>query len=76
MTENQITKNRRRVKGEGSVYKRGDGYWVGALDVPNTSGARKRIVVYGKTWPRHVRTSARSSRMCAPGFPSLTRCGS
>jgi len=49
MTENQITKKRRRVKGEGSVYKRGDGYWVGALDVPTTSGARKRIVVYGKT---------------------------
>ena len=49
MTENQTTKKRRRVNGEGSVYKRADGYWVGALDISTTSGARKRVVVYGKT---------------------------
>src|SRR5690348_7250921 len=51
MTENQdqAIKKRRRANGEGSVYKRQDGYWVGAFDVPTTSGARKRIVVYGKT---------------------------
>jgi hypothetical protein len=30
MTENQTTRRRRRVNGDGSVYKRGDGYWVGA----------------------------------------------
>src|SRR5215472_6624889 len=49
MTENQTAKKRRRVNGDGSVYKRGDGDWVGAFDVPTTSGARKRVVVYGKT---------------------------
>ena len=51
MTRNQdqTILRRRRVNGDGSVYKRGDGYWVGAFDVPTTSGARKRVVVYGKT---------------------------
>jgi integrase len=49
MTGNQITKRRRRVNGDGSVYKRGDGYWVGAFYARTTSGARKRVVVYGKT---------------------------
>jgi integrase len=51
VTENQdqAIKRRRRINGEGSVYKRKDGYWVGAFDVPTTSGARKRVVVYGKT---------------------------
>jgi integrase len=51
VTENQdqAIKRRRRINGEGSVYKRKDGYWVGAFDVSTTSGARKRVVVYGKT---------------------------
>src|SRR5215467_10574349 len=49
MTEDQTIKKRRRINGEGSVYKRGDGYWVGAFDVSTTFGARKRVVVYGKT---------------------------
>jgi Phage integrase, N-terminal SAM-like domain len=29
--------------------RRSASYWVGAFDVPTTSGARKRVVVYGKT---------------------------
>ena len=49
MPANQSPRRRRRVNGEGTVYKRGDGYWVGAYDVPTSSGARKRLVVYGKT---------------------------
>jgi len=49
MPGDQTTRKRRRVNGEGSVYKRADGYWAGAFDVPTTSGARKRVVVYGKT---------------------------
>jgi integrase len=40
---------RRRINGDGSVYKRQDGYWVGAFYARTTSGARKRVVVYGKT---------------------------
>lgn len=49
MTESPTIKRRRRVNGDGSVYKRSDGYWVGAFYARTTSGARKRVVVYGKT---------------------------
>jgi integrase len=49
MPANQPVGKRRRLNGEGTVYKRRDGYWVGAFDVPTTSGARKRVVVYAKT---------------------------
>lgn len=49
MSANRSTRKRRRISGDGTVYKRRDGYWVGAYDVPSRSGARKRLVVYGKT---------------------------
>jgi integrase len=39
-----------RSKGEGSVYKRGDGKWVGSLALePAPDGKRRRRVVYGHT---------------------------
>jgi integrase len=49
MPANQPARKRRRINGDGSVYKRKDGYWVGAFYARTTSGARKRVVVYGKT---------------------------
>ena len=49
MTANQPPRRRHRANGDGSVYKRQDGYWVGAFYAYTTSGARKRVVVYGKT---------------------------
>src|SRR5262252_10742285 len=50
MPANPPAGRRRRINGDGSVYKRQqDGYWVGAFYARTTSGARKRIVVYGKT---------------------------
>lgn len=39
----------KRANGEGSVYQRGDGLWVGAAYVLTTSGHRKRIAVSAKT---------------------------
>ena len=42
-------RKRRRINGDGSVYKRKDGYWVGAFYARTTTGARKRVVVYGRT---------------------------
>lgn len=39
----------RRGHGEGSIYRRGDGRWVGSIDVGWTNGRRKRKVIYGKT---------------------------
>jgi integrase len=49
MTANQPARKRHGVNGDGSVYKRQDGYWVGAFYARTTSGAIKRIVVYGKS---------------------------
>jgi integrase len=49
MPPNQSRRKRRRINGDGSVYKRQDGYWAGAFYARTTSGARKRVVVYGKT---------------------------
>lgn len=41
---------RRRAPGEGSVYRRKDGKWVGALTVGyGPTGAQRRVVVYGRT---------------------------
>jgi integrase len=49
MPPNQPPRKRRRINGDGSVYKCQDGYWAGAFYAQTTSGARKRVVVYGKT---------------------------
>src|SRR5215469_1869444 len=49
MPANQPPRKRRRINGDGTVYKRKDGYWAGAFDAQTISGKRKRIVVYGKT---------------------------
>jgi len=49
MTANKAATKRRRINGDGSVYRRKDGYWAGAFYARTTAGRRKRVVVYGKT---------------------------
>ena len=39
----------RRQRGEGSVFKRADGRWVGRVDLGVVNGTRKRKTVYAKT---------------------------
>ena len=39
----------RRGKGEGSIYRRKDGLWVGTADLGLQGGRRKRKTVYGKS---------------------------
>lgn len=39
----------RRGKGEGSIYQRDDGVWVGAIDLGWVGGKRSRKVVNGRT---------------------------
>jgi integrase len=39
----------RRGKGEGSIYQRDDGLWVGAIDLGWVSGKRSRKVLNGRT---------------------------
>ncbi|WP_371655528.1 MULTISPECIES: tyrosine-type recombinase/integrase [unclassified Streptomyces] len=40
---------RRNANGEGSIYRRRDGRWVGSTYVQTTSGNAKRVYVYGAT---------------------------
>lgn len=42
-------KRTRRSNGQGSVYQRADGLWIGAAYVLTTTGHRKRITVSGKS---------------------------
>lgn len=39
----------RRGHGEGSIYKRADGYWTAVIDLGWEDGKRKRKQLYGKT---------------------------
>jgi integrase len=39
----------KRGNGEGSIYQRSDGRWVGAVNLGYADGKRKRKVVYGQT---------------------------
>lgn len=40
---------KRRSSNEGSIYKRADGLWCGAINLGVVNGKRKRRVVYGRT---------------------------
>jgi len=39
----------RRGKGEGSIYQRKDGRWVGSVNLGYDAGKRRRKTVYGAT---------------------------
>lgn len=39
----------RRGRGEGCIYRRHDGYWIGQVNLGFVSGTRKRKTVTGKT---------------------------
>ena len=71
MTE-ATTPKRRRPRGEGSIYKRTEGGWRGAIIVtdPDT-GARVRRLVSGKT-QAEVRERLRELRR-RPGAAARTR---
>lgn len=55
---------KRRANGEGSVYHRKDGRYVGAAIVTTASGTRKRMVVYGKT---RLEASQKLTQLLAKG---------
>lgn len=40
---------KRRQKGTGTVFQRGDGYWLGAVNIVDGNGKRRRKTVSGKT---------------------------
>ena len=69
MTANQPGRRRHRINGDGSVYKRQDGYWVGAFYAQTTSGARKRIVVYGKSLDEARDKLGKAQQQARAGVP-------
>src|SRR5690349_17441843 len=45
-----MTTRKRRGRGEGSIYQRGDGYWVATVSAGvDGKGKRRRKTVYGET---------------------------
>ena len=67
---------KRRGHGEGSIYRRKDGSWAGAVDLGVEGSTRKRRVVYGKT-QTEVRTRLRELQAATeagiiPGPATLT----
>ena len=49
MARKKSKKTARRGRGEGAVYLRNDGRWVGSINVEATDGKRKRKYFYGGT---------------------------
>ena len=60
---------KRRTNGDGSVYKRQDGYWVGAFYARTVSGARKRVVVYGKSLDEVRDKLGKAQQQARSGIP-------
>jgi hypothetical protein len=67
----------RRANGEGTIFQRKDGRWVGEAFVLLPNGVRDRRTVYGKTRAESTRRSpllcgrpSRASSDQAPGSPS------
>jgi integrase len=69
MTTNRATRKRRRINGDGSLYKRKDGYWAGAFYTGTASGASKRVVVYGKTYDEARDKLVKAQQHARAGMP-------
>lgn len=52
----------KRANGDGSVFKRADGRWSGALSYEDADGRRKRRTVYGRT-QSEVRAKLKDARL-------------
>lgn len=69
MPASQQANRRRRINGDGSVYKCQDGYWVGAFYARTTAGTRKRVVVYGKTLDEAQAKLGKAQQEARNGIP-------
>lgn len=38
-------KKKRRTRGDGGLFRRADGMWIGRVEVPSTDGKRRRLIV-------------------------------
>ena len=63
---------KKRATGEGNIYQRADGRWVGRLSLGNdTSGNRQRKVIYGKTQAEVVSKLEALRQQCKTNKKSL-----
>lgn len=46
----KTVQSKRRAPGDGGLYKRKDGMWVGVVDIPTEDGSRKQKRVYSKDY--------------------------
>lgn len=69
----QSAPKRRRGHGEGGIYQRADGRWVGAVDLGWQDGKRKRKVVYGKTRAEVSQAVDRLKHQLTQGLPIQTK---
>lgn len=61
---------RRRGKGEGSIYQRADGRWIGAITVGYAAnGKQKRKTVSGRTQQEALRKLRAAQRQADEGLP-------
>ncbi len=63
----------RRANGEGTVYHRSDGYWVGMAYVPTSSGQIKRRSVFGRTRDEAREKLDELRQRAARGMPAPDR---
>lgn len=62
----------RRSPGDGSLYKRPDGIWVGSIDIPSTDGKRRRKRVYSKDRNECIQKLRKLQRDIDDGFLPVT----
>jgi integrase len=66
------SKKRKRGQGEGSIYKRKDGLWAGAVNLGYQAGKLKRKVYYGKTRSEVSEKLTAALREVQQGIPIVT----
>lgn len=63
----------KRNNGEGTIYRRKDGRFAGAVYVLTPGGVRKRVQVYGKTWEEAHNKLADAMVTARQGLPVADR---
>jgi hypothetical protein len=72
-----MARRRRRAKGEGALYQRKDGRWVGELDLDWQGARRQRKCFYGRTQAEVLAKLNEAKRNLVAGRPVAdSRCPS
>ncbi len=68
-----MPRRKRNPNGAGSITRRKDGRYAGRAYVTTTSGNRKRVYVYGKTWQEADTKLTELKAWSTVGSPFRTR---